>query len=479
MPDACPMMQTTMRIQRNTCRPPWMLASAAAMLLLLASADSGGDPTDPPETTAETIAPAEDTLPPRVIVHENRRREVPGHVAFEDEDTIFLTHLDGRLERFMKDRIMGIIRLVDPAPGQTGTVFLRNGQQRTAIVLEDTFAHVAIEIEGVRTVLTRDVVDHVELDATFEDRYSAFKASLRPDMPAGHLALCRWLIREQRLDLAEAELNELLSRHDDHEARQLLRVVSAQRELAARPEPPAKPREPERADRREREGPLVTAEDVNLIRVYEIDFARPPRIDLPRAAIDNLLANYARSPLLPATPEGRQALYRADPLTVVEELIFKLQARDLYPEIRVITEPHALNIFRQRVHNAWLMNNCATSRCHGGPDAGRLVLHRRGYKGTRVRYTNFLILERLHLDPEWPLVNYQTPMDSLIIQYGLPRPMARKPHPAARGWKPAFRGLDDRMVRRTVEWIESMMEPRMDYPVDFDPNSPRPESPGK
>ena len=33
-------------------------------------------------------------------------------------------------------------------------------------------------------------------------------------------------------------------------------------------------------------------------------------------------------------------------------------------------EPAALNVIRQRAHDAWLPQNCATSPCHGGLDGG-------------------------------------------------------------------------------------------------------------
>ncbi len=171
---------------------------------------------------------------------------------------------------------------------------------------------------------------------------------------------------------------------------------------------------------------------------------------------------------VPASERERRALYRADSIEIVE-LLFTLKARDLYPQVKVITEPYALNLFRRRVHNAWLLNSCATARCHGGVEAGRFFLHRRRHKDERVRYTNLLILERLEVDPDWPLVNYDEPMMSLIVQYGLPRHLARRPHPDVSGWKPVFGRGGQRMLRDTVTWIESMMQPRPDYPVDYQP----------
>jgi len=213
---------------------------------------------------------------------------------------------------------------------------------------------------------------------------------------------------------------------------------------------------------------VISSADVNVIRIYEVDFDRPPKLAIRPETIDRLLHSYQSSPLIPANEDDRERLYRADPVDILH-LMFELRAREFYPEVQVITEPHALNLFRQRVHNTWLMNNCATSRCHGGPDAGRLLLHRRDYKDARVRYTNLLILERLEIEPDWPLINYASPMDSLIIQYGLPPSLARKPHPPVDGWTPVFRRRTDRMVQDTVRWMDSMLKPRPAYPVEYTP----------
>jgi len=227
---------------------------------------------------------------------------------------------------------------------------------------------------------------------------------------------------------------------------------------------------------------IISKADVNLIRVYEIDFEAPPKVTISPDTIRAVIEKYGANKLVPASQAGRNAMFSAAadrPLEIVR-LLFDLRARDLYSQIQVNSEPPSLNLFRQRVHDTWLMNNCATSRCHGGPDAGKFFLYRKNYKDERVRYTNFLILERLHLDPEWPLINYQKPEDSLILQYGLSRddPICRKPHPRVPGWKPAFSPINQTMKQDAVDWIRSMMQPRPEYPVQFEPPQLAPSRPG-
>jgi len=444
--------------QEETPPPAPDTPPPAATEPVVTEPDDGSDATGPVDTPA---------LPARVIVRVDRRTEISGFVQFEDDDVIVVRTHDGELISNGKTRVLRIIYLVPAGAPRPATIVLHNGQTREGTLIEDGFERVVMDIEGVRTTFRRDLVDHVIAHPSLRDRYEHFKSQLDVTQAHRHLDLCRWLVHEKAYRIATTELQELIERHDLPEARQLLRVVRAQMELR-------RPRVEDDAPLVEPEpdaplpGNVISTADVNIIRVFEVDFDDPPKLTIRSDTIDRLIHSYQTSPLLPAEEAGRERLYRADPVDVLQ-LMFALRAREFYPEVQVITEPHALNLFRQRVHNTWLMNNCATSRCHGGPDAGRLFLHRRDYKDARVRYTNFLILERLELDPEWRLINYESPMDSLIIQYGLPPSLARKPHPPVDGWKPVFRRLTDRMVQDTVRWTEAMLDPRPSYPVEFTP----------
>jgi hypothetical protein len=421
----------------------------------------------------ETSDPAEEAALERVVVLVNRNREVPGYVVLEDADVIIVRTPDSRLESFSKTRLVKIVRLVEPEPGQTGVVFLRNGQQREGIVLEDAFDYVRLEIDGIEARLPRGTVDHVMLEPTFDERYAQYKAALAGHQPDRHLELCRWLVNQRRYDLALVELKVLMANDPPAGTRHLLNLVEAQLALQAeaRRTPPdeedAAHGEPSDGEY-EPPGGLISRDDVNLIRVFEIDFDRPPKVSVEPHTIQAMIDTYAASGFIPRSESERRALFRAEPLEIVE-LLFKLRARELYPQIKVITEPWALNLFRRRVHNTWLLNNCATSRCHGGAGAGRFYLHRHRYKDERVRYTNLLILHRLELDPQWPLLNYDEPMMSLIIQYGLPRQQARHPHPDVKGWKPVFGPGGQRMLRDTLHWLDAMMKPRPWYPVEYEP----------
>ncbi|TVQ58222.1 MAG: hypothetical protein EA377_00275, partial [Phycisphaerales bacterium] len=448
--------------------------------------------TDAPKTADEALpkellpddSDESDAEPERVILRVSRHRELSGHVEMEDQNVIVIRTLRGELESFHKTRINQIVRLVNPDPGQRGVVIMRSGQAREGVIIEDNFDDVVMEIEGIRVRIDREHVDYVRLEPTFEDLYRRFLDALDPGRHDQHITLVQWLIEQRQYELARGHLEHLEDVVDEDRitsVRRLRTMVDAQLELIREANERSGKEERERvsarSDRdRARRSPtpaegqrLLTREEVNLIRVYELDFDRPPRLRVSRETIHELIDRYGTSPLIPSTPSERNRLFRADPERVVR-LMFELRARDLYPQIEVQGDPESMNVFRQRIHNTWLMNNCATSGCHGGPNETRFMLHRENHRSERTRYTNFLILERLEIKPRWPMINYEQPELSLIVQYGLPREWARLPHPDVPGWKPVFTRRDDSMKRDAVEWIQMMMQPRPEYPIEFDPN---------
>ena len=411
----------------------------------------------------------------RVHVVESRSREFSGWVV-ADDDTTFTVRRGETSVTFEHGRVLNVIELVDvPASGATGLITMRDGTSVRAHILDDGFDAVVYSIAGIRTVVPRDRAWQVMLDVGFDERYRKLKAALRDDDVDGRLAMCRWLFEQRAYDEALTETRALIATRPIDEAKRLLAAIEAQ--VAVFRSTPsgtpstggasATPRVPASAlpDR------LLTPTEVNLIRVYEIDFNRPPKVTISADAIKELIAAHASSDLIPESEAGRTRLFTQDPIELVK-LMFDLRARDLYDRIQVDTEPHALNMFRTKVHNAWLLGNCATSRCHGGLDGGNFFLHARNGNSDSVRYTNLLILLESRFDGR-PMVDFDQPHDSLLVQHALPRSSARFPHPDVPGWKPVFDRTNERLMADCERWIASMHRPRPEYPVDFDPPSLR------
>ena len=86
-----------------------------------------------------------------------------------------------------------------------------------------------------------------------------------------------------------------------------------------------------------------------------------------------------------------------------------------------------------------LAESCATSQCHGGANAGgRLRLFNAQLDDPRILYTNFYILHALS-ENGLKMLDRANKEDSLLLQYGLPRDIAKAPHPEKMRIEPVFR----------------------------------------
>jgi len=349
----------------------WLVGPAAAAQ---ADADS---PTEAAKPAGDGSGPAtqptsatDPSKPQRVIVQVNRRRTIHGTLQMHDDELIVVRDRSGELHSFPVSRVMRVVKLVDPVPGQTGVVFLNNGQTREGVIIEDAYEHVLMEIEGIRAKLSRDHVDHVELKPTFQQQYESYKAQLQPGQTRNHLTLCHWLIDQRKYELARTELLELL-KHDpeNHEANRMMRIVEAQLELLAggfRTSEDQRENGAEDGDGSKRSGPvyakdllpkeIISAEDVNIIRVYEIDFENPPRVSVSPETIRKLIEHYGTSELMPASQTERTELFRADYFEeeVRRRLASLYGTENLYEgglEVRTTLEPRLQAIAEQALHD--------------------------------------------------------------------------------------------------------------------------------
>lgn len=443
---------------------------------------SATPPATPPATTAPVAAAR------RVHLVIDRKNECGGVVVYEDEDRIVIER-DGKRSEFKKDEILDVIPLMEVLAPTPGVIYRRDGTGFPADIVADDYDEVRYQVGVVPGKVTRSEVFRVALSRPFEERYRAIKATMQKDDTVRRLALCDWLISEGKYVEAHAELTQLVEDAKMPEAVALLRQVTAQlattrgkdRDASDKPQIPAGDFVPDEP------APLVklptrtlTPDEINLIRVYEIDINQPPKITIDHADARTLLSDFSSSPLIPTDAVAQTALVQGDPLQIVK-LAFQLKARDFYNKIRVTSEPASLSAFRRKVHDGWIIANCATSRCHGGPDAGKFFLFSLNTTDARVRYTNLLNLLR-GTSSGRPLINFDDPVQSVIVQYALPASEATTPHPAVKGWKPVFgTKLYPQKLEETLQWIRSMYQPRPIYPIEYVPpdlTAPLPGTPG-
>jgi hypothetical protein len=407
----------------------------------------------------------------RVIVDVSRGLSIPGFVVGYQEGVLEVRDLDDALHTFNLQEVSRVVRLIDGGADVMGTVIFRTGQQRHGAILQDDFDEVVFHMHGALVTVPRSEVSHVVLDTPFEERYAAIRDGIDLNNLDHRILLVEWLVEQRRLELASDYLAELpledrIARVQTLERQIAILHRQSDRDATAERGGQVSPRVP--CDESAAPGRLLTEEEVNLIRVYEIDLTNPPRIRISPAARRLLLESHGSDARMPQA----SALMAMEDLAVFR-LMRQVGAQDLYGEVVVLTEPDALLRFGRDVHDRWLMPRCGTRACHGGSDGGTFRLRRLPPRDARARYANLLMLERFEVDPAWPLVNYDLPMQSLAVQYALPRHLADHPHPDADGWQAALRSPKSKRTIDSLEWIASMQQvPRPEYPIVFPEETP-------
>ncbi len=428
-----------------------------------------------PSTASKPALPAQR----RVHIIVDRKTELGGTVVYEDESQIVIER-DGKRSEFKKDQIIEAIPLLDVTGPTLVTVYWRDGTAKQVELLADDYNEVRYAVGNVTRSIPRAEVYRLALVRAFEDRYRDYKKSIEPEDYARWLALCDWLVDERRYVEAQSELVALVDKSKLPEAVALLKHVSAQVTLMqskerTKPDQPALEATPtsKRPTSSKLPTRILTDDEVNIIRVYELDFDAPSRVAIASNDIRAFLDAYNASAQVPPEGPARNALVDGDPMKIVQ-LAFDLKARDFYPKIRVLSEPPTLNLFRRKVHDAWLIGNCATSGCHGGENAGRFFLFQQNDSDVRVRYANLLNL-LMGTSNDLPLVDFNDPLKSVVIQHALPTDEATNPHPKVDGWRPAFgRKVHPDKLAQSLAWIRSMYQPRPVYPIDYRPPDLRP-----
>ncbi len=385
---------------------------------------------------------------------------------------------------------------------ETAVLFI-DGTRATGVLVEHTAERVVLVNNGIRRSYAAESVARLETLPPVSERYRQMRAAIGDDDSDQRLMLAQWLRAHRKYQLALDEVSGILG-HDPRNPEALrmktwleqqlrLRTRAVERVAPGAPPAPAEARPLNPGD----PFPTLTPEQINLLRVFEVDLADPPRMMNDPDAITALIDTFAADPLIPATREGREALYRRQPAQILD-LMFRLRARDFYGRIQVLSDPASMKLFRERVHGAWLLNSCATSRCHGGEAAGRLFLATRHPNSDATVYTNFLILDRFRLaNPKAingapaadqkgrPLIDYDEPARSPLLHMAMSRTLSAFPHPdvpdAAGRLKPlspVFHSTNDRRFRDAVDWIKAMYLPRPDYPIEYTPPLPPGPPPG-
>ena len=375
---------------------------------------------------------------------------------------------------------------IRPAPGEDRevTLHLKDGRQVRGDLVEKDPTRFVIKVAGINSTYMADEVDRFTILPSLLERYRDLRRTINENDVEQMLKLTVWLEEKNQIDLALAELVGLRKRFPDNpvvqrELTRVQRVADLQnRAPVPKPAPGAAPNPAPAPPAGGDVVPRLTESQINLVKVYEVDLTRPPQITVPRDTMVAVLDKYAGSPLIPPSREARDALLRQSAEKKLD-LLFRLKAREFYPQVRISDSPETIRQFRQEVFQSLILHGCATTECHGGTEAGRLALATRAPNSDPTIYTNFHILDRFRLESGEPLINVDKPEMSPLLQMALPREEAVIRHPPVPGgplnkdqWRPVVRNQQERRFQDTVAWIRSLYRPRPDYDLGYTPIKP-------
>jgi hypothetical protein len=427
-------------------------------------------------SAAPTGASAASAAPRRLWIVLDYYKEFGGTVLREDEASITVRTPTGEERTVDRNSVVSAIPLLDEPEGTRVLVRWRNGRTIPAELVSDGFEEIVVRVEGVRTSLPRREILGLEREPPFEEQLAKFRSRIPADAWDVRMELVKWLLAQRHPEIAIEELREIRKHADSEEAARMLVRAQAELELmqksaqrktgTAREGAPARPETVRR----------ISDDDVNIIRVMEADLRSPPRMRHDLELPAEILTRYANSERLPPAGAERQAM-STWPTNRLLQLLFALKARELYGMVHVDEDPEHLRLYRKRVHDGWLIPNCATSRCHGGPSGGRLVLSTVETKSPRTAYTNLLLLLNFRTEQGQPLVDFDDPSRSILMGFGRTRGEAAAPHPPIAGWKPVTPTLQKAIEEDATAWIGGMYRPRPDYPVRMEAPTPSATTP--
>jgi hypothetical protein len=436
---------------------------------LLAATDP--PPTHPASSTLEPPA-AKEQRPRRVWVVLDFYKEFGGTVVREDEAALVVRTPGGEERSVDRSAVISATPLLDDPAGTPVVVRYRDDRRVKALLVEDGLDGATVDLRGMRTVIPRSEIWGLEREVPFEVLLARYRKVIPANAWPQRIALARWAMDQDHPEIAVEELQEVVKHQESDEVRKLLKlaeIADRSRKTGSTPAAGASPRpSPAATPPTEAEQPRLQESDVNLIRVMEVDLTRPPRMEAQADLAAELVGRFGPERRLPADGDTVEKLsaWTAPRLLT---LLFQLKARDLYGRIRVAEDPEHLRVYRKQVHDAWLVPNCATSRCHGGEQAGALRLVRDQPRDARTSYTNLVHVLRFRTSAGESLLDFDNPSASALLDMGRPRESARRPHPAVSGWKPSVRGGRGEPETSVVAWLRGMHRPRPEYPVTLEP----------
>ncbi len=395
-----------------------------------------------------------------------------------------------------KRMVLGAVLVVAGTAGMVwaglADVVLNDGQVLFGEVTDTASGHRITMPGGGTTDIARSMVKEVRRYESPDDAYAKKSAALPKDDAKGHLELALWAHDQGMMDRMAEQARAVLATIPEHSAARLLMMIHEQSKLG-----------PVTGGGDDRDGngggdgggptsqpelPTLTDRDINVIRVVELKPGEPLPMSFREGALEQAWTQLAALDPNRFGPREKNEFLRAPPNKQLE-LILSMTAVDLIAGIAnmvtVNRDPTPLRVWKTRVQ-PWVLKNCATAECHGGPTGGtpwRLISAR--MTDDKTTYTNFYIMSQYQGPRGGRLIDRDLPQDSLLLQYALPKERSPRTHPLVKG-NPipvCLPSTEDAMYRGILAWIRDReiggLRIRAVYNINYPPGSTSgPGSPG-
>lgn len=293
-----------------------------------------------------------------------------------------------------------------------------------------------------------------------DDEYARRVRKLEVGDVSGHLELAKWCRTKERWQLVAQRCQHILTIDPSHKPAKLL--LETARAYLRKDDPntpaaqsPRGPRSPSAVGDALR--PL-TKEEIQKVRRAELHKDQPERVSvrIDRKALKSFLDHVRHEP---GFRFSESEFYRL-PKDEQAQLMLTYGDESDKKAILIRTDPERLREFDRHIV-PMVLQNCATSDCHGGPGGGKFRLIGGRRLKSEASYATFVALHQYETE-KGQLIDRANPRDSLILSYGLPAgPDPEKNHPVK--IRPMFDSMDDREYQTMLDWLLSLDLQKPDY----------------
>ena len=239
--------------------------------------------------------------PRKVRVLIDRFKESGGTIVREDDSVLTIRTPEGVEKSFEKSLLLGVFPVLDSPEGTPVIIQFRDGRRVEAELVRDELHQARVRVAKVEVVLARETFWALELAPTYEDLLTQYRSNMPPTAWPQRVKLARWMLEQNHPLEAKEELTEIVRSYDAQEAHDLLAraefVLRSQNNDTGRNASNESRGNSAKANADEIALPThrLSPDDVNMIKVFEVNMDRPTRMDASPDLAKKIIARYSNS----------------------------------------------------------------------------------------------------------------------------------------------------------------------------------------